>query len=152
MRGAVGFLSLEPRPGVDPNADGGGACGEGGLGSHAKAAGERGHAGLGRTEDAGVIGVGGDGAAVLEKAGVGVVEAAELGTAGGGEAVVEHGVGWGRGGAGGGRRGGGEGASGGREAAEAAGEGDKVVGGHGGLPSEYLGSITVKRMMITLQY
>jgi len=76
-----------------------------------------------------VVGVGGDGAAVLEEAGVGVVEAAELGNSGGGEAVVEHG----RGGVGGGQWGGGEGAGGGREAEEeAAGEGDKVVGGHGG--------------------
>lgn len=128
MRGAVGFLSLEPRSGVDPNADGGSASGEGGLGSDAKAAGERGHAGLGSCEDGRVVGDGRDGVAVLEEAGVGVVEAAELGNSGGGEAVVEH---W-WGGAGGGNRGGGEGAGGGRKAEEAAGEGDKVVGGHGG--------------------
>jgi len=53
-----------------------------------------------------VVGVGGHRAAVLEEAGVGMVEAADFGTGGGGEAVVEHCVGWGRGGAGGDRRGG----------------------------------------------
>lgn len=61
MGGPVGVVGLEPRPGVDPHPDGGGAGGEARLGGDAEAVGERGDAGEGRGgpdgDQAGAVGL-----------------------------------------------------------------------------------------------
>ena len=146
VRGAVSLLGLEPRPGVDPDADGGGAGAEGGLGGDAEAVGERGHARLGGGEDARVVREGRPGGPVLEEAGVGVLEQPELGLHGLGSAVIDHGGGGrrgGRGGGGGGHGGGGgegsEGGEGGGPPVGAAGRGKEAVEGHGLAPRSQSG-------------
>lgn len=136
MRGAVRLLRLKPRPGVDPHADGGGSRGEGGLGGHSQPVGEGCHAGLGRAQDPRVVRRRGHRGPVFQEARVRVLEPAELGFHGLSKTVVDHRVGWWRGGA----RGGfgdcwpaGEEADG-REtaAAEKAGDGEEVVECHDG--------------------
>lgn len=116
VRGAVGLLRLEPRPGVDPDAHSRGLGGEGGLRGDAEAVGEGRHAGLGRAQDPRVVRQRGHRGPVFQEAWVRVIEPAEFGFGRLREAVVEHGVGRGRGRRGGGlggRRKGGEEAEGG---------------------------------------
>lgn len=95
VRGAVGLLSLEPRPGVDPHTDGGGAGRQVRLRGDTETVGEGGHAGLRGGEDPGVVGVSRVRRPVLEKPRVRVVELLDLGFNGLREAVVDHDV-WGR--------------------------------------------------------
>jgi len=138
VRGAVGLLGLEARAGIDPDADGGGAGGEGRFGGYAEAIRERRDARLRCSEDASVVGKRGARGAVFEEAGVRVLELAELGLDGLGGAVVDHGSGgWGsgRGGGGGddsgGRRERSEGGERGGPPVRAAGRGEEAVEGHG---------------------
>lgn len=78
MRGTVALLCLESRPGVDPDAHGGGPGGEGGFGGDAEAVGEGGDAGLRSGEDSGVVREGRAGRPVFEESGVRILEVAEL--------------------------------------------------------------------------
>lgn len=142
MSGPVGVVGLEPRPGVDPHPDGGGAGGEARLGGDAEAVGERGDAGLGGGEDAGVVGDGRVRGGVPEEPLIRVLQLPDLRLHGLGEVVVDHGVGGRRGGGdgGGGRCGsgggageeeGGGGGGPGAGAAGAAGESEQLLDGHG---------------------
>lgn len=90
VRSSIGLVGLESAAGVNPDAGGGGGGRERGLRRDTEAVRKRRNAGFWGGEDLGVVDDGGMGGGETEEAGVGVVEALDLGSDGLRESVVDH--------------------------------------------------------------